>query len=143
VVAGVDGSAASTAVLDLAFEEADARNVPLTVVYAWWLLPLGGLGPTAPWHYDPGQAATQARRILSETLAGWSEKYPDVEVRATTRHDMNPVLALVEASRDAGLLVVGSRGRGGFAGLLLGSVSQALIADALCPVAVVRPHYVT
>ena len=90
------------------------------------------LGPTAPWHYDTRQAATQARRILSETLAGWSEKYPDVEVRAITRHDMNPVLALVEASRDAGLLVVGSRGRGGFAGLLLGSVSQALIADALC-----------
>jgi nucleotide-binding universal stress UspA family protein len=138
VVAGVDGSAASAAVLDLAFEEAEARRVPLTVVYAWWMLPLHGLGPTAPWHYDPDQAATQARRMLAETLAGWAEKYPDVEVHAVARHDINPVLGLIEASRDAGLLVVGSRGRGGFAGLLLGSVSQSLVEHALCPVAVVR-----
>ncbi len=141
VVAGVDGSAASAAVLDLAFAEAEARRTPLTVVYAWWMLPLRGLGPTAPWHYDPDQAATQARRMLAETLAGWAEKYPDVEVHAVASHDMNPVLALTEASREAGLLVIGSRGRGGFAGLLLGSVSQSLIENALCPVAVVRPRY--
>lgn len=141
IVAGVDGSAASAAVLDLAFEEAEARRVPLTVVYAWWMLPIHGLGPTAPWHYDPDQAATQARRMLAETLAGWAEKYPDIEVHAVARHDINPVLGLVDASRDAGLLVVGSRGRGGFAGLLLGSVSQSLVEHAMCPVAVVRPRY--
>ncbi len=105
------------------------------------MLPIHGVGPTTPWHYDPDQAATQARRMLAETLAGWAEKYPDVDVHAVARHDMHPVLALVEESRDAGILVVGSRGRGGFAGLLLGSVSQSLVDNAQCPVAVVRPRY--
>ena len=142
-MAGVDGSAASAAVLEFAFDEADARNVPLTVVYAWWMRPIDGLGPTTPWQYEPDQAAAQARRALAETVAGWAEKYPDVEVHAVARRDMNPVLALVEESRDAGILVVGSRGRGGFAGLLLGSVSQSLVDNAQCPVAVVRPGYET
>jgi nucleotide-binding universal stress UspA family protein len=77
-------------------------------------------------------------RLLSERLAGWSEKYPDVPVqRLVTRH--RPAATLIEQSAHAQLVVVGSRGRGGFAGLLLGSVSHALLHHAACPVAVVRP----
>jgi len=78
------------------------------------------------------------RLILAERLAGWSDKYPDVTVyREITQRGPGP--ALVEASRDVQLVVVGSRGRGGFHGLLLGSTSQQLIYHAACPVMVVRP----
>jgi nucleotide-binding universal stress UspA family protein len=75
--------------------------------------------------------------VLAEALGGLGERYPDVRVhrelvRGRIRH------TLIEASAGAGLVVVGARGRGGFAGLLLGSVSQALLHHARCPVAVVR-----
>jgi nucleotide-binding universal stress UspA family protein len=75
--------------------------------------------------------------VLSEALAGMCERYPDVEVeqRLIQGHAAGN---LVDASRKAQLLVVGSRGRGGFKGLLLGSVSQAALHHAHCPVAVVR-----
>jgi nucleotide-binding universal stress UspA family protein len=77
-------------------------------------------------------------RLLSESLAGWREKYPDVDVRQTLVHQ-EPVKALVDSSPGAALVVVGSRGRGGFRSMLLGSVSHALVHHARCPVAVVRP----
>jgi nucleotide-binding universal stress UspA family protein len=141
VVVGVDGSAGSTAAIDFAFEEADARGVQLVAVYSWWLLPLSNLGPATPVRYDPVQARDEAERMLAEALAGWSEKYPDVPVRPVAKHDMNPSLVLIGASQEAGLLVVGSRGRGGFASMLLGSVSQTVVGKAHCPVAVVRQRY--
>jgi nucleotide-binding universal stress UspA family protein len=80
----------------------------------------------------------QAAEVLAERLAGWQEKYPQVTVRRVIKRD-RPSAALRVAARTAQLLVVGSRGRGGFAGLLLGSVSQALIHHAQCPVLVARP----
>lgn len=87
--------------------------------------------------YDEGRLRDEEERVLAEALGGLRERYPDVAVRrrlvrGRIRH------TLVEASADAGLVVVGARGRGGFAGLLLGSVSQALLHHAQCPVAVVR-----
>jgi nucleotide-binding universal stress UspA family protein len=141
VVVGIDGSVDSVAALGLGFDEAASRGVPLTAVFAWWLLPLGNLGPTTRRHYEPAEAHGEAERMLAEAVAGWSTKFPDVPVTAAAVHTMDPVVALVEASRDAGLLVVGSRGRGGFASLLLGSVSQTVLTRAHCPVAVVRPGH--
>jgi len=122
VVVGVDGSSSSTDVVGFAFDEAKQRGVPLVAVHA-----TRDDAPVA----DPAGA-------LADALAGWAEKYPEVPLIPTVR-PMDPAPALIDASRDAGLVVVGNRGHGGFARLLLGSVSQALIGHAACPVAVVRP----
>ena len=76
---------------------------------------------------------------MAESLAGWREKYPDVDVREHVIRAL-PAEALIGESEGADLLVVGSRGRGGFGGLLLGSVSHTVLQHAHCPVAVVRPR---
>ncbi|WP_229858806.1 universal stress protein, partial [Streptomyces anandii] len=77
------------------------------------------------------------QRLLDDTLSPWHGRRPEVAVeRRLIRSRIRP--ALIEASRDAQLVVAGARGRGGFTGLLLGSVSQALLHHAHCPVAVVR-----
>lgn len=122
VVVGVDGSSSGSDVVGFAFDEAKQRGVPLVAVHAT---------------RDPGPVAAPAD-VLADALAGWAEKYPEVPLIPTVR-PMDPAPALIDASREAGLVVVGNRGHGGFARLLLGSVSQALIGHAACPVAVVRP----
>jgi nucleotide-binding universal stress UspA family protein len=138
VVVGIDGSPAADEALAFAYEEAVARGVAVRPVYAWWTLPLRNLGPTNPLTYEPQVAQDEANRMLAEVLAGWRQKYPDVVVEERAVHDLNPAWALIESSRDAGLLVVGSRGRGGFASLLLGSVGQSVVAHASCSVAVIH-----
>jgi len=134
VVVGVDGSELSDAAVRFAFEEADSRGVGLTGVHAW-LTPPVDLDATGA---ELWQAAEQEERaLLSARLARWSDKYPDVAVRQhVVRSD--PVSALVAESAGALLTVVGSRGAGGFTGLLLGSVSHAVLHHAGSPVAVVR-----
>ena len=72
-------------------------------------------------------------------FSGYKDKYPDVEVEQIITRD-RPVRALADASEDAQLLVVGSHGRGGFRGMLLGSTSRALLQEAPCPLMVVRPE---
>ena len=79
------------------------------------------------------EAAVQ--RMLAEQLAGWPKKYPDVAVERKVIHQ-RPAAALIELGHRARMVVVGSRGRGGFARLLLGSVSQTVVRHATCPVAV-------
>jgi nucleotide-binding universal stress UspA family protein len=138
IVVGVDGSSMTEAALAFAFEEASARQVPLVALYAWWMLPRDNLGPVHPGTYDDEEARTEAWRILAEAVAGWSPKYPDVPVEKRPVHTMNPSVALIEASAEAGLVVVGSRGRGGFTGLLLGSVGRDLVGHAHAPVAVIH-----
>lgn len=136
VVVGIDGSAASELALGYAFEQASMRGAHLDVVHTWWTTATSVVTPEIQ-----GDEVTQERLTLSEALVGWSEKYPDVEVR--TRLPMGPtVLALAEAAKNAELLVVGSRGRGGFRSLLLGSVSQGVLQQATCTVAVVRTRSV-
>jgi nucleotide-binding universal stress UspA family protein len=137
VVVGVDGSAASRRALDFAVEEAALRGADLVAVHTWLSPPLIGPAGMMPLAYDPPPVAAEERRVLAESLAGIAERYPDVVIR----RESTPGAAakvLRDRSRDAQLIVVGSRGRGGFAGLLLGSVSQDLIHHAACPVAVVR-----
>ncbi|HEU5470806.1 MAG TPA: universal stress protein [Actinophytocola sp.] len=138
VVVGVDGSPTSEAALALAFDEAAARGVDLVAVHAWsdlvYPLYAGAYLPDIDWR----PIEEQATELLAERLAGWSEKYPQVRVRRLVERD-RPANALLTAAQPAQLLVVGSRGRGGFAGLTLGSVSQAMIHHAPCPVLVARP----
>ena len=137
VVVGVDGSEASVPVLDFAFSYAASTGSSVTAVHTWWWEPLEGVSLGEPWTGDWTQIASQETTLISEMLAGWAERYPGVPVhRHVVRGD--PVIELLEQSRDASLLVVGSRGRGGFIGLLLGSVSRRILKRATCPVAVVR-----
>ena len=134
VVVGVDGSPTSEAATAFAFEAASLRRVPLVAVHVWRdVLVDATMAPLLDWDVID----SDEREVLAERLAGWTEKYPDVPVRRLVARD-RPGRALVEESGGAQLVVVGSRGRGGFRGLLLGSVSQALLHHAHCPVAVVR-----
>ena len=137
VVVGVDGSALSTNAIAYAFDAAAMRRVGLTAVHAWWLDHVEGASASAIWTVDWGNMAQEENAVVAESLAGWQEKYPDVEITRRSTHG-HPVDAVVRQSENACLVVVGSRGRGGFRGLLLGSVSQGVVHHAHCPVAVVR-----
>ena len=133
VVVGVDGSPVSEAALAFAFDAAAARGVDLVAVHAWSPTAIDEeLASLVEWD------ASAESAVLAERLAGWGQKYPQVEVRRTVVRD-GAVRALVTASAGAQLVVVGSRGRGNAAGLLLGSVSHGVLHGAHCPVAVVRP----
>jgi nucleotide-binding universal stress UspA family protein len=135
VVVGVDGSPLSEAALAFAYEQASARGVPLVAVHTWRDLVLDSeIVPIL----DAAAAEAAAQEVLAERLAGWEEKYPDVRVQRVVKRD-RPAHALVEESRRAQLVVVGSRGRGGATGMVLGSVSHAVLHRSHCSVAVVRP----
>ncbi len=137
VVVGVDGSEESAGAVGYAFAHAAETGRPVVAVHSWWWEPLEGVNVGEPWTGDWTQISAQEGALLAESLGGWREKYPDVHVEErSVRGD--PVVDLLEQSRGAALVVVGSRGRGGFAGLLLGSVSRRVLKRASCPVAVVR-----
>ncbi|MET8428522.1 universal stress protein [Nocardia sp. NPDC004860] len=131
VLVGVDGTPNSVPALRLAFEEASRRKVGLDALHAWSDTNRDGL-PL------PGWDAVRDREteLLAERLAGFGERYPDVEVRRILVRD-RPIQSLLEAAENAQLLVVGSHGRGGFAGMLLGSTSNALLHSVECPMIVV------
>jgi nucleotide-binding universal stress UspA family protein len=138
VVVGVDGSPASDAAVGFAFDAASRRGAQLVAVHACSDLAGEGLFPTALLVIDWAAVEAEEQRFLTQRLAPWQDKHPEVTVTtAPTRQ--TPTRALLDQAADAQLVVVGSRGRGGFAGLLLGSTSQALLHHAPCPVAVVRP----
>jgi len=132
VVVGVDGSPASEKALAIAFEEASLRGVDLLAVHAWSDSTVFEFPGT-----DWSTLQAMGEETLSERLAGWQERYPDVLVRRTVVAD-RPARQLIEQAESAQLLVVGSRGRGGFAGMLLGSVSTAVVNAARTPVIVAR-----
>lgn len=136
VVVGVDGSEASRDAVAFAIEEASLRKIGLLAVHAW-------THPAYPHQirpvrYDEAAVSQEGGRLLSESLAGWTAKYPDVPVIEQVVRG-RPADVLAEDSRTAELLVVGATGRGGFAGLYLGSVSHAVLHHAQGPIAVVRP----
>jgi nucleotide-binding universal stress UspA family protein len=138
VVVGVDGSAASTEALWFAAEEADLRGTELVALHAWHGDPGTELTAdlTTTGEFFPG--AAQERRVLAESLAGIAAKYPDLRVTRQVRQGHARDL-LTEWSHVARLVVVGSRGHGGLAGALLGSVGRHLLHHAAAPVAIVRP----
>jgi nucleotide-binding universal stress UspA family protein len=138
VVVGVDGSPTSAQAIVFAAQEADLRGAALVAVHAWTGPVSIGPGDMLPLVYDAEQVAAEETRVLAESVAGLADRHPDLRVEQQVVQ--TPAAeALIEQSRRAQLVVVGSRGRGGFVGLLLGSVSQALIHHADCPVAVIRP----
>ncbi|CAM2777738.1 universal stress protein [Prescottella defluvii] len=139
VVVGIDGSPTSERAIGVAFEEAAQRGVPLVAIHAWSDTPHGTLAGGHRGIRDPRAFEDTEREVLSERLAGWSDRYPDVDVQRELYID-GPRTHLLAWSQKAQLVVVGSRGRGGFRGLLLGSTSNELVQKAQCPVMVVRPE---
>lgn len=132
VVVGVDGSPASEKALQIAFEEASLRGVDLLAVHAW--------SDSSVFEFPGSDWSTlqaMGEETLAERLAGWQERYPDVLVRRTVVAD-RPAHQLIEQAQSAQLLVVGSHGRGGFAGMLLGSVSTSVVNAARMPVIIAR-----
>jgi nucleotide-binding universal stress UspA family protein len=130
VLVGIDCSPASELALAIAFDEASFRGVELAALHAWSDLAVYQL-PWVDW-------AAEAERNLAEYLAGWRERYPDVKVNRVVTLD-HPSRGLIEESESAQLVVVGSHGRGGVTGLLLGSVSNAVVHSVHTPVIVARP----
>lgn len=132
VLVGIDGSSTSDLATAIAFDEASWRGVELIALHVWSDVEVNDFPPI-----DWPAMKPQAEEILAERLAGWQERYPDVKVRRLVECD-HPTYHLVQQSKSAQLTVVGSHGRGGFAGMLLGSVSAALAHSARMPVIVAR-----
>ena len=140
IIAGVDGSESSRAALHWAYDEATHHGAALTVVMSWQAptaLPMSPPYGAVPDEGYESQPRTTALNLLDSYVAELEPRTPAVDVR-TSMEEGSPAKVLIERSKGADLLVVGSRGRGGFAGMLLGSVSQHLVAHAHCPVVVVR-----
>lgn len=138
IVVGVDGSPHSFKALEWAFEQASFAGASLRVLHTWEIPPTWSMVDVPS--YEPEvlirEYGNTELRETSEAIAGFQEQYPDVKVRQEVMKG-SPVKALVKASETASLLIVGSRGLGGFRGLLLGSVSHAVVHKAACSVAVV------
>lgn len=122
VLVGVDGSATSERAIAWAFEEAQARGVPVVAVYA---------------HRDAPDDRADASLTLQNVLSPHQERYPGVDVVDIVTAE-RPAVELVNRSQTAQLVVVGSRGRGGFAGMLLGSVSSDVVRSVEVPIIVAR-----
>lgn len=136
VLVGVDGSPESELAIAIAFAEASARRVGLIAVHAWQPVNLFDDIVSFP---GEGYPALRSREdeIMAERLAGWSEQYPDVDVqRVVARNDPTP--QLVDYAKTAQLVVVGSHGSGGFAAMLLGSVSAGVVLLTHVPIIVAR-----
>jgi len=136
IVVGVDGSESCKPAVAAAFEEAAMRSATLVAVNVWSdvsVQPSLGATPDDP-HWSRIQTGEEV--VLAERLAGWQERYPDVNVERVVARD-RPVRVLSEYAEQAQLIVVGTRGRGGFKGMLLGSTSRAMLHTADCPVLIV------
>lgn len=137
VVAGVDGSPHSTPALRFAFDSASRLSTPLVALHTWVDMAVELPAGAPAWAVDWNRVQDDEQRLLAERLAGWQEEYPEVQVHRLVTRD-RPVRSLLRAAAAAQLVVVGSRGRGGFAGMLLGSTSHALLHHCPCPLVVVR-----
>lgn len=136
ILVAVDGSPANEAAVGFAFAEANARGVSLVALHVWAHPMSSGPGDMQSLVYDEAVVQEEETRVLAEALAGWHDQYPDVPVQRRTVHGRIR-RTIIDAAREAQLVVVGARGHGGFTGLLLGSVSQAVLHHSPCPTAIV------
>jgi nucleotide-binding universal stress UspA family protein len=135
IVVGVDGSAGSSAALEWAAHQAELTGCTLTAVTTWaWPASFGVAFAYVPSDYNP---QADAQKVLDAALAPIREAHPDLQID-TTIAEGHPAPILVDESHGADLLVVGSRGHGEFAGMLIGSVSEHCVTNAHCPVLVFR-----
>jgi nucleotide-binding universal stress UspA family protein len=132
VLVGIDGSPASELATSIAFDQASRRGVELVALHAW-----RDIKPFQIPDLDWTALKSKEDMLLAERLAGWQERYPDVKVKRLVVCD-RPAPQLIMHSDSAQLVVVGSHGRGGFAGMLLGSVSTAVVHGGRVPVIVAR-----
>ncbi|MGW5922276.1 universal stress protein [Nocardia fluminea] len=130
ILVGIDGSAASVRAVDIAFEQAAARNVDLLALMAWTRTDQRETGHSA---------AQQAQATLSASLAGYTERFPQVTVHRILT-DGDPATRILDESVGAQLIVVGSRGRRALTGFALGSICRAVLDQATVPVLVARPR---
>ncbi|HUO37202.1 MAG TPA: universal stress protein [Mycobacterium sp.] len=137
VVVGIDGSPTSELATEIAFDEASRRGVELVALHAW--SDMGPLDlPSTNWApIEWRNIEDQEKEVLAERLCGWQDRYPDVVVHKVVVCDQ-PAPRLLEQAQKAQLVVVGSHGRGGFPGMLLGSVSTAVVNTAQIPVIIAR-----
>lgn len=137
IVVGVDGSREATQAVAFAAAEADREGDELTVVYAVRTpdaITDIGLSPASL----AEMIAEEERVVLSETVAGLEQDYPDLKVRQVLDTERDPAEALIHAAAGARMLVVGSRGRGGFKRLLLGSTAHGVLKHLPCPTVITR-----
>jgi nucleotide-binding universal stress UspA family protein len=134
IVVGVSARESGVDALSFAFDLASALDSGLTALHAWQV--------PDPYSWEHGlddlaQGEAEEQRITAETLAGWQEKYPDVEV--DERVERGPAVdLLLEASRSAQLIVLGGRPHGGVTDIVLGSIARPVLHHAACPVVVVH-----
>lgn len=137
IVVGVDGSELSLAALDFAFAMADRRGWSVRAVHAWEIPAYDVVAaPSGPPPFDVEEFEAAEARAFAESLAGQRERHPGVAVEEVIAKGPS-ARAILDASSDAALIVLGTRGRGEFVGALLGSVSQGVLHRAKVPVAVI------
>ena len=135
IVVGIDGSAASIDALDWAGRQATVTHSTLELIMTWDWPTTYGWAMYFPEEYNPSEGMPE---MLAKAAADLHAKYPHIEITFRVERG-HPAPLLVEASKGADLLVVGSRGHGEFVGMLIGSVSEYCGAKAYCPVLVHRP----
>lgn len=139
IVVGVDGSELSLAALDFAFDMADRRGWTVRAVHAWEVPAYDVIAaPSGPPPFDVEELEAAEERAFAESLAGQRERHPSVAVEEVVAKGPS-ARAILDASKDAALIALGTRGRGEFLGALLGSVSQGVLHRAKVPVAVIGP----
>ena len=132
ILVGIDGATSELATA-IAFEEASLRHADLVALHAWNDVDMNAIPG-----YDWSPTTAKEGQVLAEAVAGWQERYPDVSVHNRVVSD-RAARAIVDASESAQLVVVGTHGSGALAGMLLGSVSNAVVQAVRTPVIVARP----
>jgi nucleotide-binding universal stress UspA family protein len=134
IVVGIDGFKSSATTLEWAVRQAELTGSTLEVLSTWeWPIVFGGISPL-PTDYDPEMDATKA---LDNVVQSVRDNHPEVVIHSTVRQG-RPAATLVEASKEADLLVVGTHGHSELSALLLGSVSEDCAHHASCPVVLIR-----